>query len=274
MFDAALRQPLIDAVRRAARAEILPRFRRLGAAQITAKSSATDLVTEADLAMEAALRREIAVLIPDARIVGEEGVAADPRELDALAGDTLCIVLDPIDGTWNFARGLSTFGVLLAVVQGGETLFGLLYDAVNDDWVWAAQGEGTWYRDQRLHCHDPGGLDASCGIVSSLQEDDAVWMRLAALFPRFQRVSDFHASVWDYRSLVAGHYQFTLNAGLNPWDHAAGVLAVREAGGHAALLDGTPYRPTLTLGPRLLTAASERLWEELCPLLSAAIDGR
>ncbi|MGR3492745.1 MAG: inositol monophosphatase family protein [Shimia sp.] len=271
MLDQELRRPLIDAVRHAARAEVLPRFRALDATQISVKSNPNDLVTEADLAMEAHLREAISRLIPEARIVGEEGVAADPTELDALSSGDLTVVLDPIDGTWNFARGLSTFGTLLAVVQNNETLFGLLYDTVNDDWVWAAKGEGAWFGDRRLRISDQADEAEFCGIISALQDDPDVWAHLAALYPRWRRVSDFHASVWDYRMLVFGHYHFSLNAGLNAWDHAAGVLAVREAGGYAALLDGTTYQPTIRSGERLLVAHSKDTWNHLAPLLRRAI---
>ena len=133
---------LIEAVRDAARTEILPRFRNLSADQIDTKSGPDDLVTVADRAAEARLTAAAQKLLPGALVVGEEGVAEDPAILDRFAEAELAVVIDPVDGTWNFANGLANFGVILAVVEGGRTIFGLLYDPVMDDWITATPGAG------------------------------------------------------------------------------------------------------------------------------------
>ena len=101
----------------AARAEILPRFRNLGEGDIRSKSEASDLVTEADEAGERMIRAGVAVLAPDALFVGEESVAADPALLARLAGAERAVVVDPVDGTFNFASGIGAFGVMAAVVE-------------------------------------------------------------------------------------------------------------------------------------------------------------
>ena len=153
---------LIEAVRDAARREILPRFRNLSADQIDTKSGPDDLVTVADRAAEARLTAAAQKLLPGALVVGEEGVAEDPAILDRFAEAELAVVIDPVDGTFNFARGLAIFGVILAVTRHGQTVFGLLYDPVMDDWVQAHRGGGAPRRPGRV-CHRPCPADGRDG---------------------------------------------------------------------------------------------------------------
>ena len=136
---------LIEIIREASRAEIMPRFRALNAADIKVKSRADDLVTEADLATERRITEAVVQLMPEAAIVGEEAVAADPSILSRIADAETCVIVDPIDGTWNYAHGSSTFGVILTVTHKGETVFGVLYNPVNDDWIEAERGGGAWF---------------------------------------------------------------------------------------------------------------------------------
>ena len=140
-----LEEALIALVRRVAKSEILPRFRRLPDSDIRSKSAPDDLVTEADERAEAAMSAAVAQMMPEALVIGEEAVSADPTILAGLAEAERAVIIDPVDGTWNFAKGLATFGVVLAVAERGETVFGLLYDPVMDDWVMANRGGGTWY---------------------------------------------------------------------------------------------------------------------------------
>src|SRR6195952_1659990 len=115
---------LADLLRRAAQAAILPRFRRLGSGDIRIKSEPTDLVTEADEQAERMIKAEAARLWPNAVFIGEESVAHEPALLDMLEGAELAIVVDPVDGTFNFASGVPAFGVMAAVVSKGETVAG------------------------------------------------------------------------------------------------------------------------------------------------------
>ncbi|MEL6933967.1 MAG: inositol monophosphatase family protein, partial [Pseudomonadota bacterium] len=126
---------IVEIVRQAAKAEIMPRFRSLETADIKTKSDQHDLVTEADLAAEAYLRRALAEVFPDALIVGEESISADPSLRGKIGDAPLAVILDPVDGTWNFANGLPLFGVILAITVFGRPIFGLLYDPVVDDWI-------------------------------------------------------------------------------------------------------------------------------------------
>src|SRR5687768_9958714 len=124
---------LANILRDAARAEALPRFRRLDSAMVQTKTEAIDLVTEADVATEEVIKARVAQWMPGALFVGEESVAADPALLPRLATADLAIVVDPIDGTANYAAGMPLFACMAAVVSGGETIAGIIYDPMGDD---------------------------------------------------------------------------------------------------------------------------------------------
>ena len=124
-------------LRAAAKAEILPRFRRLDPQTIRTKSNPTDLVTEADTEAELFIKREVEKRWPGTLVVGEESVAADPDLLGRLAGAEVAITVDPVDGTANFAAGLPLFAVMASIVIKGETVAGIIYDPMGDDWMMA-----------------------------------------------------------------------------------------------------------------------------------------
>lgn len=103
---------LANLLQEAAVKEILPRFRNLGSGDVRMKSEAIDLVTEGDEAAERLIKEKIGSIAPGAVFIGEESVAADPALLEKLVGADLAIIVDPIDGTFNFAAGLPLFGVM------------------------------------------------------------------------------------------------------------------------------------------------------------------
>lgn len=253
---------LIDLVRQVSKQEILPRFRTLPDSDIRSKSAPDDLVTEADLRAEAAIAAGIADVLPDALVLGEEAVTATPSLLSGLDGAACAVIIDPVDGTWNFAKGLATFGVILAVAEKGETVFGLLYDPVMDDWVLARRGGGAWYcrpdaEPRRLRIEGDAPQDQTVGFVPLFLFPYETRMQLAGAIPGFRRIWSVRCSCHEYRLLAQGHADFCLSGTLNPWDHAAGALAVSEAGGAVGLLDGRDYRAGLTEGGHLVTARSE-----------------
>lgn len=239
------RDGLIAAVRDAARTEIMPRFRRLGADEIEAKTNASDLVTVADRAAERRISEAVRRLMPDAAVVGEEAVFEDPAILDRLKGAGRVVIVDPVDGTANFASGLAVFGVILAVVEDGETRFGLLHDPVMDDWVQVERGHGVWFcRDGtapvRLHGPPLRRRDEAQAFVPLFLYPEADRPRIAAQFPAWGRVGSLRCSCHEYRSLAFGHADFIAAPAPRPWDHAAGVLLVEETGG-AAWTSGPGY---------------------------------
>lgn len=124
---------LVTALRAAARQVVLPRFRHLEAGEVGVKTDPTDLVTIADTEAEALITDLLAQTWPEARVLGEEAVSHHPALRDAMAGPGWTVIIDPIDGTWNFAKGLATFGMIAAVAKDGLLRQGVLYDPLLDD---------------------------------------------------------------------------------------------------------------------------------------------
>ena len=270
---------LIELVRRVAKAEVMPRFRALPEDQVSAKSAPDDLVTVADVQSEAAITEGVRALLPDVVVIGEEAVSADASVLDGLADAECAVIIDPVDGTWNFAKGLATFGVILAVVENGRTVFGLLYDPVLDEWIWAREGGGTWFQRPgadpvQLEISGSASVENTVGFVPLFLYPMETRVKLAGAIPGFRRIWSVRCSCHEYRLLAQGAADFCLSASLNPWDHAAGALAVVEAGGAAGLLDGRDYAPGMTSGGTLVTARSaetlERIRATFAPLISGS----
>ncbi|CUH15451.1 Inositol-1-monophosphatase [Jannaschia seosinensis] len=265
---------LIEAVRAVAAAEILPRFRNLAEGEVDAKAAFDDLVTVADRAAEIALTERVRKILPDAAVVGEEAVAEDAGVLGRVTAER-CVVIDPIDGTWNFAHGIANYGVIVAVLERGETVWGLLYDPSFDDWIVAHRGGGAWFhrqgRARRLHVSQAvAPLDTLRGNVADYLFPVEHKAALSATKPRFRRSSSLGASLHEYRVMSLGGSDFVLNGMLNVWDHAAGILILAEAGGVSRLLDGREYMPKMREG-WLLNARSEAIWEELAGIFNEAV---
>ncbi len=249
---------VISIIRRVAAEEILPRFRALGSADAWEKK-AGDVVTIADIEAEKRLAADLTALLPGSVVVGEEGTEADPAVLSALGGSDPVWVVDPVDGTRNFAVGNPCFAVIVALCAGGETVAGWILDPVTDEAVWARPGQGAWMGERRLRVADPVPIEKMRGSVWRKVRE-----RLGPTFPgRFQRLGCVGR---EYMDLGRGTLHFARYGGkLKPWDHAAGVLLHAEAGGFNALMDGKqPYRagPDLREGT-LLMAPDEAGWDAL-----------
>jgi fructose-1,6-bisphosphatase/inositol monophosphatase family enzyme len=258
---------LADLLRRAAKAEILPRFRRLGIGDVRAKSEATDLVTEADEQAERMMKMEAANLWPDALFIGEESVAADPALLDRIEGAALSIIVDPVDGTFNFASGIPAFGVMAAVVSEGETVAGIIYDPMGDDWVMAEKGGGAWLRRpngeaERLSVSKPAPLEQMVGMASTGYLPKEKRGEVLANLAKVRFLVNYRCAAHEYRTFAGGHVHYLMYNKLMPWDHLAGTLICQEAGAYAARFDGSPYLPHHIDGGLLITP-DKASWELL-----------
>lgn len=257
-------EALRSAVRQAARLAILPRFRKLALDEISEKSGPNDLVTIADTEAETLICASLAHDWPQALVLGEEGVAKNPALRAAMATADPAVIVDPVDGTWNFAAGLAAFGVLLAVARAGRPVWGMLYDPICDDWVEAAEGQPTRMvtpssaRPLRTAPVKPAA--DLCGYVPLGLFPASQKRALALAGLDFGRVTSLRCSAHEYRLLAQGHVDFVLSGpSPHPWDHAAGVLAVQGAGGVARFLDGAPY-DTVRITGVLLSASCEAVW--------------
>ena len=249
---------VIALLREVAQTEILPRFKRLGPGDIRTKAGPLDPVTVADEAAELALNAGLRALFPSDDVIGEEAVAAGTATLARLARPGRVWVLDPIDGTANFAAELPLFGVMAALVEADETLAGFIYDPFGDDCAYALAGQGAFLRaadggERRLAVAAPVPVAQMVGSMSWRYMEEPLRSHVLHRLDRLAAVTDYRCAAHQYRMLAAGHCHVQMFRKLLPWDHAAGVLLHREAGGYARRFDGSAYRPTTTGGGLLLT---------------------
>ncbi len=248
-------------LRAAARTEIMPRFRKLDPAGIRTKTGPLDLVTDADEAAEAMIAQGLSRHFPGCLVIGEEAAAHDPDLLDRLAGAELAFVVDPIDGTSNYAAGLPLFGTMAAAIVRGEVVASVIHDPVIDSSSLALRGEGAWEqaadgtrRDLRVGPSVP--VDRMTGSASWRYLPQEMRRVVLPNLAHVAQAYDFRCAAHEYRMLAAGHCHFLLFNKLLPWDHLPGWLLHREAGGYAARFDGSAYRPGLT-GGGLICAPDE-----------------
>ena len=258
---------VLNLVRRAAKAEILPRFRKLDRSDILSKGRTDDLVTAADTAAEAVITRGLQMAFPSALVVGEEAVHKDPKLLDKIGQAELSFIIDPVDGTWNFAHGLPVFGVMVAACQFGKPVYGLIYDPLGDDVVVADLTMMTRRvlangRTVSLRTAEPKALDEMKGYVHQAlmpKKDQVIAARCST---SFDRVSGLRCAAFEYRLLAEGAVDFVIGSKMTPWDHAAGVILCRQAGGYSAMLDETDYSAEIKEG-YLLSASSRETWDKV-----------
>lgn len=253
--------PVLAVMQQAAARAVMPHYQSLSADQIDAKA-ADDVVTVADKEAELILAEGLAVILPEAAIVGEEAAHADPALMERL-GDALCWIIDPIDGTNNYAAGKPPFGIMVALSEGGETVGGWIYDPLSGRLCHAHRGGGAYIGDQRIFALTTGQQPPVAAISLVFMDQAKRDAMKAHIAPHYNLVDIPRCAAEQYPRLVLGVNDCSIFERTLAWDHAAGVLFVNEAGGKAARPDGSAYRVD-QLGQRgLIGAASEALWEEL-----------
>lgn len=265
---------LADLLAETAIAEIMPRFRRLGAGDVRRKTSAADLVTEADVNAERVITQALRNRYPGAMIIGEEACSDDPSLLSGLGDAPLAFVIDPVDGTFNFASGVPLFGVMIAVVQNGETVAGIIHDPVGKDWLIGSKGGGSHILAadrsmSKVRVAEPVAGSEMTGSVSWQYLAEPLRSRFARNQAKTLSQVGYRCAAHEYRLLSSGHAHFVVYNKLMPWDHLAGVLIHTEAGGYSARFDGSRYLPSHLDGgllvapdPESWLALQEMLWAE------------
>ncbi|MEL0105879.1 MAG: inositol monophosphatase family protein [Rhodospirillales bacterium] len=250
--------------------EIMPRFRNLSSSEIGTKSGPRDLVTTADLESEKRLTQAFSELVPGCVVVGEEGADENPDILKALDREAPVWLVDPVDGTNNFAEGKECFAVMAAYLVKGETLAAWIHDPINNDTVWAARGEGAWLNQMQLNPTTPSDIkDMTAAFGPKLRKRLTENANGDAIPGNFL----WHRCVGrDYIGMAKGDIQFARYGGkVKPWDHAPGNLIHREIGGFSAMFDDKEtYQPGwgILQNQYLVYAPNTAHWDTLHGLLS------
>lgn len=263
-MTASLKEPVADLIRTVAAEVILPRFQNLAAHEVIEKA-ANDLVTIADRESEARLSEGLARLLPEASIVGEEASAADPSLLAALS-DRLCWIIDPIDGTGNFAAGRATFGVMVALTERGETIAGWIYDPLSERLCHSERGKGATINGERIEARTSGAAVPVAGISTLFLDAQERAEMEARASGKLDLVGIPRCAAEQYPRIVLGQNDLALFKRTLAWDHAAGVLFLNEAGGMACRYDGSPYLAASN-EDGMLAAASPAMWDKAARIL-------
>jgi fructose-1,6-bisphosphatase/inositol monophosphatase family enzyme len=258
---------MADILRNAAGAEIMPRFRRLGDNAVRQKDGPLDLVTEADEAAERNITGALLRTFPGCLVVGEEAAGRDPSLLRALASADLAFVVDPIDGTSNFAWGMPLFGCMAAAIRRGEVMASVIHDPVGDVCAMALRGEGAWSEEADGRRHDlrvaaPVPLTEMTGTASWRFLPEPQRSKVARNLPCVAASFVYRCAAHEYRLAAAGYCHYLLFGKLMPWDHAPGWLLHREAGGYSAMFNGAPYSVGTHAGG-LICAPDAHSWRAL-----------
>jgi fructose-1,6-bisphosphatase/inositol monophosphatase family enzyme len=249
-----------DLIREVAADVVLPRFRHLAADEVQQKSPG-DLVTVADQESERVLTAGLTALLPGSRVVGEEAVAADPAVLDGVSAAGDVWIVDPVDGTNNFAAGKTPFAIMVALLRDGEPVAAWIHDPVGDVMTLAEAGAGAYRNGVRLKTNpqDPGPGALRGVVAGKYFPPDLRTVALANVSSLGDVGSGRHCAGYEYTTLAADEQHFAAFWRILPWDHVPGSLIVREAGGTTCHLDGTPYRPADS-ERGLLVAANADVW--------------
>ena len=259
----SLRDEVTALMQGVAATAVTPRFRMLAASEITEKS-AGEVVTSVDRAAERLLYEGLELLGIPARIVGEEAAEHRPELLDGI-GEGLVWLVDPLDGTANFAAGRAPFGMMVALVEDGVPLAGWILDPLSGRLCHAERGAGATCDGTPVRSRPTGGAMPVAALGTHFMTPERRAQVHAVAEERFELVPVPRCAAESYPRLALGQNDLVLFQRTLPWDHAAGALFLTEAGGVVTDWTGTPYR--VGSGRGILAGADERLWAAGAELL-------
>ncbi|WP_374465996.1 inositol monophosphatase [Ferrovibrio sp.] len=234
----ALRSALINAMANAARKaqrSLIRDFNEVEHLQVSKKGPA-DFVSAADRKAEKILQQELAKLRPDFGFIMEEG-----GRIEAKDGKSYWII-DPLDGTTNFLHGIPHFAISVGVQREDELVAGIVLDVVRDELFWAEKGVGAYVNERRLRVSARRKLTEAVfgtGIPFHGKPGHAAFVKdLTSIMPEVAGIRRMGAAALDLCYVAAGRFDGFWESGLSPWDMAAGIVVVREAGGMVTDLAG------------------------------------
>ena len=251
------RRVAVDAARAAGQLlrRELPRTR-----QVSFKGSPTDLLTEMDARAEQLVVEALLAAFPDDGILGEEGSARPGR-----SGRRW--IIDPLDGTTNYAHGVPMFCVGIGLEDRGRIVLGVVYEPSRDELYVGERGAGAWLNDARLSVSTTDALGASLlatGFPYSIRVSTETNLpEYSAFAVRARGVRRFGSALLDLAYVAAGRFDGFWELRLSPWDVAAAGILVEEAGGHLTDLTGGP----LDIDRPSVVASNGRIHDQILAVL-------
>lgn len=226
--------------------------------------SAVDLVTEYDVKVELLLKEKLSAAFPEHTLVGEE-------TNEGITHPDKAIYIDPIDGTTNFVHGIPFCAISIGIWEGGEAVAGVVYNPVLDELFYAEKGKGATCNGEVLRVSEAQTLEKSL-ITTGFpytkieQGEDFRWVmkNMEAVLPYTRDMRRLGSAALDLCYVARGTFQGYYEVNLKPWDVAAGILVVTEAGGTVSRWDGGAY----TFNERILVATNGHIHRALVEKLS------
>ena len=256
---------MVGAAHKASRG-LLHDFGEVEQLQVSRKGPA-DFVSKADRRAEQTLREELGRARPECAMLTEEAGAIPGTDPDQRW------IVDPLDGTTNFLHGIPHFAISIAHQADGQITAAVIYDPLRDETFWAARGTGAFLNNRRLRVSERRNLaDAVLATGIPFGDRPGKTEMLAALAPIMDAIAGvrrFGSAALDLAYVAAGRFEGFWEIGLAPWDVAAGILLVREAGGFVSEIGGGPD----PLNSGSILAVNDALHQPVGDLLRRAIDG-
>ena len=262
-------EKIANYIREVAADKIMPRFQQLESHEVTTKSGPTDLVTIADIEAEQDLTVILKDILPGSYVVGEEAVSKEETDMSLLAThDGFIWVVDPVDGTGNFASGHEKFGTIIALVHGGQTVQSWILDVPQDRMAIAEQGSGVEIEGVRAtYPQMEKPLNETRGFISRKFLPKKMQQELKdVLDQEFGNVETYLCCAHEYLDILAGESYFSLYSRIRPWDHLAGAMMMQEAGGYVRKWDRSTYKPGDERGGVICTP-EKAVWDQIHDLL-------
>lgn len=238
-------------VKQAALQEIIPRYNNV----VRQLKSDGSVITEADLAMQHSIAEALKQEWPHIDFLGEE-MSDDEHQVLFDGAKNGLWVLDPLDGTSNFAAGIPYFSVSLALVENGEITLGVVYDPMRDECFSAQKGKGAFLNDEPLQASSYNfPMKKSIAIIDYKRLSEPLRHSLVAE-PPYSSQRSFGSVALDWCWLACGRGHIYLHGKQKLWDYAAGYLILMESGGHACTLGGEKVFVG-TMGSRSAVASSD-----------------
>ena len=213
----------------------------------------TDYVTNVDLAVQELLQERLAALAPEIQFMGEE------QDNTGLDWSRPCWILDPVDGTTNLIHNFRHSAISLALAEDGQTVFGVVYNPYTEECFTARRDGGAFRNGVPIHVSNVSRLEdslLSVGTVPGRRKlADTAFRQMRALYDRCQDVRRTGCASLDLCWVACGRLDGYVELSLQPWDYAAGMLIVAEAGGRVTAPDGSPL--SLCQGGPLLASNSK-----------------
>ena len=254
-------------IRDVAAEKIIPRFRALEESEVRSKSSPGDLVTIADEEAEVELTKILPGLLPGSLVLGEEAVSSGAVSRDILKDKAATVwIVDPVDGTGNFAAGDPIFGTMVALVKGGERIAGWIYQIPRNRMIAGEKGAGVTIDGAKFTRAMKPRADVDFqtlrAFISRKFMPPSIRPYVESKIRCLADATTFMCCAWEYVDVMEGNSAFSVYKRIEPWDHMAGVLLLEECGFYTRKWDGSAYEGT-DLEGGLVNAPSQEIWERV-----------